>query len=210
MKRSVIFFMVFLILLGLGVPAWAASEVYGPFRITIPGNLKAQNLSWVDQDEEKSGIQIDVLAKLSDDHRKVEVYGNEGSYLGEQPTLGYFKSKSVGDSYYLKYSIVYVRRFGQGIQIQVTTIENTADNYNGSKADIINFRDNYPIGSLLTYTLEWSDSNGQNIEVAPEEGYLSNWKQMHRAGSCNALQINPLIGHILCDTKCDRVKEYPH
>lgn len=209
MKKLWIILLTSLLLLGLSIPAWAASEVYGPFRITLPNDLNPQNLSWIDQDLETSGIQIDVLVKLSDDREVVEVYGSEGSYSGQKPLLGYFEGKSIGDNDRLKYSVVYVQRVGQGIQIQVTTIGNSPKSFVGSKASEINFQNRYPVGTLFTYTLAWNDCYGNNIDLGSSSTNLSNWQEMHEVGSCNVLQINPLIGHILCDVEC-RSKEYPH
>lgn len=209
MKTLWMVVMIPFLVLGLCLTSWAASEVYGPFSITIPDGLYSHSCSWVDQDETRQGIQIDVVVQLSDARQQVKVSAEDGSFTGQKPYLGSFDSKRVGNDAFLEYAIVYVCRVGDGIQVQAIAITNSAENYTGSNANILNFQEDYQVGTVFTYTLAWNDREGNNIDLGSRQ-HLASWRQMYQVGSHNMIQMNPFIAHLVCEAVKCPYREYPH
>jgi 5-hydroxyisourate hydrolase-like protein (transthyretin family) len=123
-----------------------------------------QDLTWLDQNSSAAGTQVEIEASMTNTSRTLRVNATTCSSNGQQGFLGTF-SRSTCDGYHAKFKINNIVKVGDGVHIELEVTENTADTYTGSKACKIDFRNDYPVGTIIVVSLEFYSPTGTPIAV---------------------------------------------
>lgn len=145
---------------GVAAPAFAYSQQFGPFRITLPAGLTDMDFSWVDQAPAAPGVQVDALVQNDDARRKIEVYATAASASsGERPYLGQWFSPRNVDAY-TRCIVQAVTPYGSGLMVRVVIDFNSATGYTGTNANKRYLRDTYPVGTTFNLVLGFYNPDG--------------------------------------------------
>ena len=138
-------------------------------RLTLPNCINQTGVTWNDQDIIQPGTQLSTEYTFNNFGQELLVQTTTASStvsgVGQNIILGAY-SKVHTSGYELLFELCDVRPVGSGLHFDLIVTENTADTYSGSDNSILNFRDDYPVGTQITVSLEFYSPSGSAIGIS--------------------------------------------